>query len=103
MNINLHFKSIYCGLIFLIISLSYSNVLNDKKQNLSLDSLDTKIIKNALQNQEEDSLEFDFYHEGMLYKVPKQVGPMWLNLPFLDLKEDSTKLNELTRYNPIKK
>ena len=88
---------------FLIISLSYSNVLNDKEQNLSLDSLDTKIIKNALQNQKEDSLEFDFYHEGMLYKVPKQVGPMWLNLPFLDLKEDSTKLNEFTHYNPIKK
>ena len=98
MTINLHFKSIYCGLIFfLIISLSYSNVLNDKKQNLSLDSLlDTKIIKNALQNQKEWTLEFDFYHEGMLYKVPKQVGPLWLNLPSLDLEEDSTKLNKVT-------
>ena len=62
MTINLHFKSIYYGLIFfLIISLSYSNVLNDKKQNLSLDSLNTKIINNDLQNQKEDSLEFDFY------------------------------------------
>ena len=102
MTINLHFKSIYYGLIFfLIISLSYSNVLNDKKQNLSLDSVNTKIIKNDLQNQKEDSLEFDFYHEGMLYKVPKQVGPMWLNLPFLDLEEDSTKLNKVTPYNPI--
>ena len=48
-----------------------------------------------------DSLEFDFYHEGMLYKVPKQVGPMWLNLPFLDLEKDSTKLNKVTPYNPI--
>ena len=83
MTINLHFKSIYYGLIFfLIISLSYSNVLNDKEQNLSLDSVDTKIIKNNLQNHKQDSLEFDFYHEGMSYKVPKQVGPMWLNLPF---------------------
>ena len=102
MTINLHFKSIYYGLIFfLIISLSYSNVLNDKKQNLSLDSLNTKIINNDLQNQKEDSLEFDFYHEGMLYKVPKQVGPMWLNLPVLDLEEDSTKLNKVTSHNPI--
>ena len=86
MTINLYFKSIYYRLIFfLIISLSYSKVLNDKEQNLSLDSVDTKINKNALQNHKQDSLEIDFYHEGMSYKVPKQVGPLWLNLPFLDL------------------
>ena len=28
---------------------------------------------------------------------------MWLNLPFLDLKEDSIKLNEPTGYNHINK
>ena len=28
---------------------------------------------------------------------------MWLNLPFLNFEEDSTKLNEVTRNNPINK